>query len=508
MTPPAGRYRGGVTRPTTSSPGSVYDKAYLAVTISTLTLVALAAFDGMAVAATLPKIGAELGVRGLPGVITAFSLTSTIALLASGPIIDTLGVRTTYRITLVVFFASSLLCAAAPNLELLIAARVVQGSAGGVVMAVTLANVGLSYPAELRPRAIAANSLVWGVMALAGPGIAAFVLTIVSWRGVFALNIPLVLIAGAIGWNRLPSRERTEHASFDWTGLAILSAFITVLLLALSTLRWASLAGIAVAIVLGAAYWRHSGRAEQPVLARRHFATWPFGLINLVPFTFFAGSLALDAFLPIYVQGGLGKSTSLAAFAVAFIALGWTTGSNIASRLLDRASPADALVWGFGITLPALAAGIFVYTTSIPIGVVYGLSFAQGLGIGMMTNAAVTLIQSAADPAEMGRASSAHQFSRHLGGTIGTAAAGAVLFGVVSAKIGSVEPVRDLLDDRPTELGDATRAAIATGFRGVALVSTVITAGGLAVALKVRSRMRTSPPARTPVNAATGEAGA
>jgi MFS family permease len=466
----------------------VFDPAYLAVTISTLTLVALAAFDGMAVAAALPKIGADLGVSGLPGVITAFSLTSTIALLASGPIIDTLGVRTTYRMTLIAFFGSSLLCTIAPNLEMLIGARVVQGTAGGVVMAVTLANVGLSYPAELRPRAIAANSLVWGVMALAGPAVAAFMLTIVSWRGVFALNVPLVLIAGAIGWNRLPSRERTEHVRFDWTGLAILAAFITVLLLALSTLRWASLGGLAIAVALGAIYWRHSGRVDQPVLDRRHFATWPFGPINLVPFTFFAGSLALDAFLPIYVQGGLGLSTSLAAFAVAFIAIGWTVGSNIVSRLLDRIAATDALVWGFAVTLPSLAAGIFVYTTSAPIALVYALSFAQGLGIGMMTNSAVTLIQGAADPSEMGRASAAHQFTRHLGGTLGTAAAGAVLFGVVASKIGSVEPVRDLLDDKPTELGKATRAAIATGFRGVALVATLITAGGLVVALKIRQR--------------------
>lgn len=469
---------------------SVFARPYLPVTVSTLTLVALTAFDGMSVAAALPQIGADLGVRGLPAVITAFSLLSTIAMLASGVVIDALGVRATYRAALVVFFVASLLCTLAPNLVLLIVARAFQGLAGGVVMAVTMANVGLAYPPELRPRAVAANSLVWGTMALAGPAVAAFMLSIVSWRGLFAINLPLVLLAAMIGWNRLPSRERPDAIRFDWPGFALIAAFVGALFAGLSSLRWASLVGLGAAAALGLAYWRHSGRASEPVLARRHFAGWPFGSLNLIPAAFFGGALAIDAFMPIYVQGALGRSTAYAAFAVAFIAVGWTVGSNIVGRLLDRVSAADTIVWGFALTLPASAAGIVVYTTHAPIVLVYALSFVQGLGIGTMTNSALTLVQRTAEASEMGRATAAHQFTRHFGGTIGTAAAGALLFGIVAAKIGTVEPVRDLLKDEATELVPATRAAISAGFRGVAVLTTSVTAAGMFVALRTRRRLR------------------
>ena len=122
-------------------PESVFSAAYRSVTVSALLLLALAAFDGMAVAAALPKIGGDLGVSGLPWVLTSFSLSSTVTLLAAGPLIDSLGVRRTYRFTLVEFFAASVLCTFAPNLWLLVIARLLQGIGGGMVMAVTLAFV-------------------------------------------------------------------------------------------------------------------------------------------------------------------------------------------------------------------------------------------------------------------------------------------------------------------------------------------------------------------------------
>ena len=462
------------------------------MTVSALLLLALAAFDGMAVAAALPKIGGDLGVSGLPWVLTSFSLSSTVTLLAAGPLIDSLGVRRTYRFTLVEFFAASVLCTVAPNLWLLVVARLLQGIGGGMVMAVTLANVGLTYPAELRSRALAVNSMVWGAMALAGPAAAAFLLSVVSWRGIFFLNLPLVLFAGAIGWNRLAEAGERTDEDFDGRGFALLSVVTIVALLSLSSLGWTSLGGLVVVILFGGLYWRHSGRVAAPVVARRHLVHWPFGPMNVIPCMFFAGSLALDAYLPVYVQGALGRSSAQAAFAVAFLAIGWTTGSQIASRMLDRFDNVDVMMVGFFITVPAVFAGVLLYSDHLSLGVVYALSIVQGLGIGSVTNATISLLQRMAASGEMGRVSGAHQFMRHLGGTLGLAAAGTVLLGVVSARIGSVEPVRRLLDgDGGTiELGNQTRAAIAGGFRGAAIVALVInTAGGL-VAVYARRRYR------------------
>ncbi len=477
-----------------ASRGSVFASEYRSITLSTLTLLALAAFDGMSVTAALPEIGGEFGVRLLPWVLTSFMLTSTVSMLAAGTVIDTIGVARTYRITLIIFFLSSLLCTVAPSLPLLIAARVLQGVGGGLVMATTISIVGLSYPSELRARAYAANSTVWGLMALAGPAIAATMVSYGSWRWIFAINLPLACFAAAIGWNRLPSQASTGNMQFDTGGLVLIAVCASATLLGLSELRRSTWVAAAIALPAFALYWRHSGKHDRPILARRYFSQAPFGLFNAIPLTFFAGSLAVDAYVPLYVRGGLGRSSTWAAAAVAFLALGWTTGSQITSRALDRIDNTTAMVAGFLITIPAIGIGSLVYTANTPIAVVFALSYAQGLGIGGVTNATLSLLQHTAETAEMGRASAAHQFLRNLGGTLGTATAGAVLFLVVDRRTGGIDQVRKLLAGDDVELADRTRVAVAHGFRSAVQVALVFTLIGFAFALRARNWVRANKP--------------
>jgi MFS family permease len=470
-----------------AEPRSVFHRSYLPITLSTLTTVALAAFDGMSVSAALPKIGGDLGhVSLLPWVLTSFTLLSTLSILTAGPLIDALGVRAAYRFTLAEFLAASVLCAVAPNMVLLIVARALQGIGGGMAMAVALANVGLAYPPGLRSRAFAANSSVWGLMSLCGPAIAAVLVSTVGWRAIFSVNVPLVLFAASIGWRRLPAPTERHAVHVDARGLVLLAVVnLSVVVGVAWHTKWSFLAG-AVALVGGGLYWIHSGRAARPVLERRWFSTVPFWLLNVLPCMFFAGALGVDAFVPLYVQGGLGHSAGMAAFAVTFLALGWSTSSQIASRVLDHVDETVVIVAGFFLLVPAVTIGLLAYRASTPVVLVFAMSFLQGGGIGAMTNATVTLLQRFVAPGEMGRASSAHQFLRNLGGTIGTATAGSVLFAVVQSRIGSVEPVRRLLAGDDVELGGRTRAAIASGFRLTHLPSLCFAVVGLVVALQVR----------------------
>ncbi len=474
---------------------------YRPIMLSTLTLLALAAFDGMSVAAALPEIGNDLGITRLTWVLTAFLLASTVSMLAAGTVIDTLGVGLTYRITLVLFFVASALCTVAPGLGLLIAARVLQGIGGGMVMATTISIVGINIPDHLRSRAYAANSAVWGVMALAGPALVALIVSVGSWRWIFAINLPLVVFAAAIGWKQVAATARTNEsaatrAPFDSAGLFLVGVFTGLVLVGLSDLRRSSFVSAAAAAVVAGIYWWHSGRVASPILGRRYFALPPFGLLNAIPFTFFAGSLAVDAYIPLYVRGGLGRSTSMAAFAVAFLALGWTTGSTITSRVLDRVENITVMLGGFALAIPPLAAGAVFYSASTPLLFVFVLSFMQGLGIGSVTNSTLSLLQRMASPSEMGRASSAHQFVRNLGGTFGTALAGAMLFAVVDSRLGSVELVRDLLGGSgDLAVSTPAREAISAGFRAAAVAALVMTLVGFGFALVTRRWLRMHPPA-------------
>lgn len=472
-----------------SASNSVLSPEYRSITISTLTAISLAAFDGLGVTAVQSTIAGDLGhVRLLPWVFTAFTLTLTIAALASGPLIDGLGLQRVYRFTLVTFLVASIACTLAPTMATLIAARTVQGIGGGLVVAVALSAVGVTFPENLRSRAFAANSTVWGVMSFAGPALAAaLVKTPLGWRAVFAVNIPLTLFAAFVGWNRLPGkRHDAEKIDFDLRGLALLGVGLTLLLVGATEFRTASILPVAGAAVAAVLYWRHAGRVASPILARRYLTQRPFGAINLAVFLLFAGGLSVEGFVPFYVTGALGRSTQIAAFSVTFMALGWTLSSLIVSRLLDRVSNTQVMIGGACLTIPPLIVGLVVYgSTSTPVAVVALMSLLQGAGIGAVTNAGLTLLQRAAEPSEMGRTSAAHQFLRNLGSTIGVAAASGVIFSVIRRRIGDLEEIRPLLKGERTEISGAAKSAIAAGYRTAHIASLVLAVIGLGVVIRL-----------------------
>jgi MFS family permease len=487
------------TLPGDGGPGrsrSVLSPEYRSITISTLTAISLAAFDGLGVTAVQSTIAGDLGrVRLLPWVFTAFSLTLTIAALASGPLIDGLGLRRVYRFTLVTFLLASIGCAAAPTMETLIVARAVQGIGGGLVVAVALAAVGVTFPEDLRSRAFAANSTVWGVMSFAGPALAAaLVRTPLGWRAVFVVNVPLTLFAAFIGWNRLPGRQPgAERVDFDLRGLALLSAFITLLLVGATEFNARAVGPVVLAIALGTWYWRHAGRTRSPLLARSQLTTRPFGAINVAVFMLFAGGLAVEGYVPLFVTGALGRSREIAAFSVTFMALGWTLASLVVSRLLDRVENTAVMVAGFLVAIPPLVVGLLTYSTSTPVALVAAMSLLQGAGVGSVTNAGLTLLQRSSPPGEMGRTSAAHQFLRNLGSTVGIAAVSGVLFGVVRHRIGDLEEIRPLLKgDESSPISAAARAAIASGYRTAHLVSLTLAIIGLAIVVRLHRWTRSS----------------
>ena len=177
------------------------------------------------------------------------------------------------------FFVSSAAAAAAPSMPMLVLARVAQGFGGGLIFAVALSAVGLGYPPELRPRAFAAQSIVWGVMGLGSPALAGAMLAFGSWRIIFVTQLPLTALALVVGWKRLPTtRRRPTRIQTDWTGVAMLTLLIVCSLIAVNQIGvrwWVVAAALAATASLAAIYWGHSARAESPVLARQHMRGFP-----------------------------------------------------------------------------------------------------------------------------------------------------------------------------------------------------------------------------------------
>lgn len=453
----------------------------------------IAAFDGLAITAALGAITEDLGrVSLLPWVITAYLAASAVAVIVAGPVIDAIGVRRTFRITGVWFFGWSAAAALAPTMPLLIAARAFQGAGGGLVMAVALASIGITYPSDLRPRALAANSMVWGLMGFGGPAIAGALLAVGDWRAIFLVQLPITALALVIGWNSLPEAPADAvRARFDRVGVALLTTLTLASLVAVSEFgdRWDVVAaGVAISLVTGVAYWVHAGRTADPVLERRHISGFPAWAVHAVVAITFTAGLALDNYLPIYVQVNRGADESAAAFTLAFLAIGWTTGSVVYSRRFVQYRSAAVMLAGTVLLSAACAAAAIAISRDWHLAAVFAIYILVGLGIGTVSTSALNWLQASSPPAEMGRVSSAHQFLRQLAITYGVAIGGAVLLFVVAGRVDDIDVVRDALAGEDVELGAGAGGAIGAGLAAVAVLSAVLAAVGALVAAMVLRR--------------------
>lgn len=468
--------------------GGIWSPDYLAVTLANLTIVAIAAFDGLALVAALPAIADDLGdVALLPWVITAFLATSAVAGITAGPIIDAVGVRRTFRVTGVWFLASSALAAAAPTMPLLVAARLLQGIGGGLVISVALAAVGLAYPNRLRPRAFAANSMVWGVMGFGGPVITAGLLALGSWRMIFVIQLPITAVALAAGWRTLPStRERPERITMDVRGIAVITALVGASLVAVSQIGarwWLAGATAAAAIAAGALFWRHIGRSDAPLVERAHIVRFPLKRIHITAGLVLVAGLAADNYLPLYMQTTRGRSESFAAFSVLFLTVGWTTAAFVVSRLLERRHESDLILAGSILMFPALAVAGLGVALTWPIAVIFTGFFFMGCSIGFVSTSGLTLLQASAADSEMGRVNAAHQFVRTICITYGVAIGGAILLLVVDRQVGDVEVVRDALGGEDVVASGPTLDAIRDGLAWVHVFSGVVAIACLGAAV-------------------------
>jgi MFS family permease len=467
--------------------GGIWSADYLPVTLANLTIVAIAAFDGLALVAALPSIADDLGgVALLPWVITAYLATAAVAGIMAGPIIDAVGVRRTFRATGVWFLFASAAAAAAPNMELLVAARALQGIGGGLVISVALTAVGLAYPQRLRARAFAANSMVWGTLGFGGPVITAGLLAVAGWRMIFVIQLPITVLALAAGWRTLPStRDKPQRIIMDGRGIILIVGFVGASLFAVAQVgvRWPLAAvGAVAAMAFGRAFWTNSGRADGPLVARTHITRFPLKRIHLTSGLVLIAGLAADNYLPLYMQTTRGRSESFAAFSVLFLTVGWSTAAFLVSRLLERWREADAILLGSILMIPAVIwAGVGVALTW-PIPVIFGAFYVMGAAIGFVSTAGLTLLQASADDSEMGRVNSAHQFIRTIGITYGVAVGGAILLFVVGNQIGDVEVVREVLGGEDVTASAPTLDAIRDGLVWVLGFSGIAGLGCLAAA--------------------------
>ena len=404
----------------------------------------LAAIDQTIVATALPAIAGELGeVERVSWVVVSYLVAATIAAPVYGRLGDVLGRRRLLFVALALFIAASALCALAPGIPALTAARVLQGLGGGGLMTLSQALVGEAVPPRERGRYQGYLASVFVCSSTFGPVAGGWLTQQFGWRAVFLVNLPLGLLALALA-TRLPPRAPAApvpgRLHFDFLGLALFAGFIAPMLLALERAQHLDPAGLAVAAVLAATgvlslllLRRQERRARMPLLPLKLLGQPGIWRTDALAACVGAQLVSLITFLPIYLQVARGAGPGQAGLLLLPLTMLIAVGSMVTGRLITRTGR-GAIFPSVGMPVVAvLVAALAWLAPDLGFGQMPYLFAAIALFTGSAMPVVQTTVQFVAGPKQLGAAAASVQFSRSIGAAVGTALVGAVLFATLSA---------------------------------------------------------------------------
>jgi EmrB/QacA subfamily drug resistance transporter len=299
------------------------------------------------VSVALPDIVDDLGtsLRWASWAISLFTMAQAVSLPVLGKLSDGIGRRAVFVGGIATFGASSLVCAAAPNVGVLIAARAVQGVAAGSLLPSAYGIIGDAFTGPNRTRVMGLISSIFPIGAIIGPNVGGLLVEHVGWRWTFLINVPVAAVAAVWGWRRLPAPTPSSSSSrIDVPGAALLTLSVGALMIAVTELGHedGSVAGtfvgacVAVAIVAGAAFVRHEMHCRDPLIDIGLLRRREFAFLNALNFLYGACVFGMVAFVPLYAQEGYGFTASEAGLLLAPRAVAMMATSIGASMIILR----------------------------------------------------------------------------------------------------------------------------------------------------------------------------
>jgi DHA2 family multidrug resistance protein-like MFS transporter len=412
--------------------------AMLAVGLTLVTSV----IDHSMISVALPTIAADLDADPAFSIwiVNAYQVAIMISLLPLAALGEIVGYSRVYLGGLVVFAFASLASSLADSMPTLMAARVLQGLGASGLMSVNMAVVRFIYPANMLGRGIGLNAVIIAVSAAAGPTIASAILAVESWRSLFGVNVPITLIALAIGVWALPPSPRARRP-FDF-----ISALLTAIVLGLFIMlidspgrdipRHLIFAEIGTMIIAAAFLVRRQMWTTAPLLPVDLLRIPLFALsIGTSICSFVAQGMALIV-LPFYLQTNLGYSAVETGLLMTPWPLATSVVAPISGRLSDRHAPGL-----FGLVgLLLFAAGLALMAMLPRDASVFDIAWRMallGIGFGIYQPPNNRAMITSAPRERSGGAAGMQGMARLIGQTVG-AAIGALLFGVLMLETATV----------------------------------------------------------------------
>jgi EmrB/QacA subfamily drug resistance transporter len=403
----------------------------------------LAALDQTIVSTALPTIVSDLGgLEHLSWVVTAYMLAATAATPLWGKLGDQYGRKRLFQTAIVIFLIGSALCGAAQNMPQLIGFRALQGLGGGGLMVLSMAIVGDLVPPRDRGRYQGLFGAVFGATSVLGPLLGGLFTEHLSWRWVFYVNLPVGAVALLVIAAVLRIPRRAEKHVIDYLGTFLIASVATCLVLVASlggtTWDWDSpqIIGLSVlAVLLLVAFVTVERRAAEPVLPLKLFRVRTFTLSAVISFVVGFAMFGAMTYLPTFFQVVKGVSPTMSGVHMLPMVFGLLLSSTVSGQIVSRTGRwkvfplAGTAVTTLGLLLlHQLDAGSGTGETSA-----YLLVF--GLGLGLVMQVLVLVVQNAVPYEDLGVATSGATFFRSIGASFGVAVFGTVFAGHLGDKL-------------------------------------------------------------------------
>jgi EmrB/QacA subfamily drug resistance transporter len=462
----------------------------------------VAGLDATVVNVALPAIERDLGggLAAQQWVANGYLLALGSLILVGGSLGDVLGERRVFSLGVGGFGVASLICTLAPTIELLVAARVLQGAFGALLTPSALAVIVAAFPRDLRGAAIGSWTAWSGISTVVGPFVGGWLVDAASWRWIFAVNVPFVVATLLLVRVAIPPRAAEgPRRAIDWPGAALCAAGLAGPVFGLirqPSAGWGApevLGPIATgAILLGAFLWREA-TAPDPMLPLGLFRRRNFAVGNVETFAMYGGLGSTFFLLVVYLQQVAGYDALQAGMATVPSTLVMLGLSKRFGALADRFGPRAFM--GGGPLLAALGIAWFArmpaevdYWTDVFPGI---LVFSIGLALTVAPLTATVLAD--ADESDAGIASGVNNAVARVASLVAIAAVGAA---VAALSGGSLDD--DAASVHAFRVGMAVSAALVGLGGALGLAGIVNPRGGVA------TQDVTGVPARSPDSARVG----